>query len=76
MPNANADPSPVRPSGSPAIIDQQGCYQDVASWRRQQTLTSDQLDPTKCSAPRRELYKTGKPTESGGYMQLGVRRPA
>jgi len=68
MPNANADPSPVRPSGTKPDIKSQGCYQDIASWRRQQTLTRDQLDPTKNSAPRRELYKTGKPVETKAYQ--------
>jgi hypothetical protein len=67
MPNANAKPSPVRPSGADADIKSQGCYEDIAKWRRQQTLTKTQLDPVQNSAPRRKLYKTGKPVTEDGY---------
>lgn len=55
----NAKSSPSRGGNSTADINSQGVYADVAKWRRQQTLTKAQLDPTKNSKPRRKLYKTG-----------------
>ena len=60
----NATKSPARPGNSPVVIKKQGVYEKIAGWRRQQTLTKQQLDPQANSCNRRCLYKTGETSHS------------